>query len=314
MAVWRSWHTIRTQNSKRTFAILPMNMPCGVVAMRIGGEFYQPKFEDNPVQAEARKQFLLAIKKLCPQVLISLRELRESDPRCRDPYLLNGCILVLAGLPPREPERPGPYQADDEYRMAAPFKPMKAERLQEMEKLRNTLTAWAAANHLPTDGWVLQVAADTLLWWEGLPEDYSGNLDWKYPDINLKSPASPQPVFTLNTTWYPGEETKGEAKRRLMRMLEDALEQYLDDMEKTVQAEGWLTTPGKRNRHGDPLLHFEWLVRYQVQRWTCERIAEEYGGEKQELDPASVNQAISETAMLVGLTLAPLPKGRKRKA
>lgn len=73
--------------------------------------------------------------------------------------------------------------------------------------------------------------------------------------------------------------------------------------------------PAKRRRSGeDPFLHFDWLVLHQVQRWTCERITEEYGGENQSLDPSAVDKAIRAAAELVGLPIAPLPKGRKRKA
>ncbi|NPV52636.1 MAG: hypothetical protein HPY71_03830 [Firmicutes bacterium] len=227
-------------------------------------------------KAEAQSFFLIAVERLAPEVLKALAE--EVYP----------C-----------------YQGEDMRYVP--------------DSLRAALDAWMQKFHIKAD-WILEQALDTMSLWRQYPPVLKWEpLEWGIialgPAEWYPVPKEEQRLIFHSDGWHIDIETRGQARDRLMSEFKAYLEEYLNYVEAIAGGRGWTRTFEKRGRsaRGKPDLHFEWLVRHQVQGWTCERIAEEYGGEDQWLDPASVWQGIRETAELIGLRLRTLPKGRKRK-
>ena len=108
-------------------------------------------------------------------------------------------------------------------------------------------------------------------------------IDCTYPD------GSPAPV------WDPFHESRAAAKQQLMKLLEVALDQFLDGIEKPWKSTCYIPTPVKRHPE-----HFDWVVHYQV-------LGRSYGTIQKTLAPGVSRQAIAkavkETAELIGLTL-----------
>lgn len=92
-------------------------------------------------------------------------------------------------------------------------------------------------------------------------------------------------------------------RRELKRHLSAAVKAYVESLRREMGARGYRPTPRKST-----LLHFVWLVRYQVQGWDFPMIAQKYHAERQ-----TVDEAVRNTALLVGLKLRDGSKGGRPK-
>jgi hypothetical protein len=129
------------------------------------------------------------------------------------------------------------------------------------------------------------------------------------------------PPFTFEcAAWDPRKETQEEANARIASAAASEIGAYLKRVEATITTEWqWKETPEKRSG-----LHFDWLVRWQVQRWSKPRIAAAYrvGAEKRKRDKSTgafrtvhtgvsaVRNALEKTAQLVGIRLREGKPGR----
>lgn len=241
----------------------------------------------------ARREFFRAIERVAPEVVSSLAQ--EVFPL---------------------------YSAACEAGRTVVTREQMVGKSPELKALREALDKWAENWGLRA-AWCLDYAIFFLHFWRVLPRTVGqvralpGGGPFKFPlkeihpdldrdELGQRDEIPEPPAFD---EWEPWLETR----EAYLERAKAALERYCDQVQAAYEQAGWQEGVEKRARSGTPLVHFEWLVRYQVQRRTCERIAEECQDEEG-LDPASVYQAISETAKLIGLPLAPLPKGRKRKA
>lgn len=177
--------------------------------------------------------------------------------------------------------------------------------------LKYALLAWAERFHL-ADEWVLDAALDTLHRWTQWRKA-AEVLEWAYIGGSWWAPVSDeeQQLIFRHAGWDPTSETWESFESRLRADVEWWLEkvrmEYRPRLLALCEERGWRPTPIKRNRSGSPLLHFEWLVRYQVQEWGYARIAQAYTDADPQGDKVigedAVRKAVKSTADLLGLTL-----------
>ena len=133
----------------------------------------------------------------------------------------------------------------------------------------------------------------------------SARLWVQYPDVpgmfGSVSRALWEPGALHAPSWDPIKESEAEFRSRV-----DA---YIAACHRTV---GNKPSPDKSNP-----VHFEWLALHHVGRWTLQRIVERYRGESPfakspggKVDLFHVDQAITEAAALVGLSLRRARKAR----
>lgn len=174
--------------------------------------------------------------------------------------------------------------------------------------LDEALRGWAAAHHLPE--WVLPTAKATLLVWSAGASQKA----WCHAfDVYVTGDGCEEHPFEFSAPgWRPwGLLEPGEAweeyERRLDAAYAAAKAAYRRRMEALAEERGLRRTPVKRNRSGDPLLHFKWLAEYQVRGRDYEELSQEYT----DADPTgdrvigsdAIRKAVADTARLVGLTL-----------
>jgi len=236
---------------------------------------------DEVERAEARGQVLAVIERVAPEVLRALRDevLPSYAARAHLSLPSTPIVLLPAGL-------------------------------------RAALEAWANRLGFKAQDWLLEQALQTLEVWHRCPFLLEEPLEWAvYPGASYWAPVSPQErrLVFQDPGWNPAEETWAAAEKRIRQAFEQHLKAYRERIERRARERGFKRPAEKRARSGPEDLHFEWLVRHQVQGWTCERIAEEYGGADQAVSPVAIDRAIRETARLIGLRITPHRKGRKRK-
>jgi len=155
----------------------------------------------------------------------------------------------------------------------------------------STLYVWCAAPSAPDD----------MCW---LPISYSIK---SLPVENLRAAISS--TFEFQADLSMGE-SKSEAEQRIKKELkafqkkrqkaeEEAIKAHLDKLETLERQRGATKPKVKRNRQ-----HFEWLVRYQIQKWKYSQISQHYYG-KGDLGPDSstIVQNTPGAARAIGLSL-----------
>jgi hypothetical protein len=129
------------------------------------------------------------------------------------------------------------------------------------------------------DPWAMRSAHSHAMYWRDNPDNLGKWL--------VVSHAAWEPVFPPLSAWNPLTESEASFRARV--------ESYIEVMK---QAPGLTRTPERP----DGADHFEWLALHHVAGWRLEDIAEKYqdaGG----LEPGSISEAISRTAVLAGVTL-----------
>ena len=97
--------------------------------------------------------------------------------------------------------------------------------------------------------------------------------------------------------------------------VEKAYEEYYTMREKHLTEIGFTKVKRKRDRSGDPWVHVEWFVRYQVKGWTAERIADRIKPRTAGADTigaTGIYHAVSDFSDLVELPLRPKKTVRAR--
>jgi len=233
--------------------------------MRLGpGDWYLPDEHGGP-REEGRALFLSSIEILVPEVIETLRD------------------AVL------------PRFAAGEY--------------------RSQLQTWAAEWHL-TDTWAVQFVEEVLGVWERYwPKDEPILAEWPILpagggwgfrpggggwSLNLREGKW---KFRPDTPVLPHWEPTLESRAAYRLRADQLLTVYLDRVEKELVEAGFVRVPAKRSRKGaDPALHFDWLVRFQVNGERLRDIASLPGGTERYVDPRTVQVAIRTTAAAIGLT------------
>jgi len=250
--------------------------------VRLGWGEYEP-VGGTASTADARARFLEAVRRIVPQVLADLgrqplasfhalaTELESSDYRTWQ-------ALVLS--------------AEDEVPAAL--------------SLRDELLAWGHRYRLDAD-WCVDRALQTLRAWHRLPVESPLRSEWDHEAVGYFLPASAgQRQFIFE---HPGWQltadgmTQSDAERTIRASFEIQLSEYFESMRALAHAADLERTPEKRR-----LVHFDWLVYYQVELWSQQEIAAEAG-----VDRTTVRDALQTAARETGLTLRnPSRGGRPR--
>ena len=189
-----------------------------------------------------------------------------------------------------------------------------AIHLDYVAELRDSVHRWAQQHSL-TDPWLLDTILINLCMWANSPDRHQA-LDWTYPGGHLISKKSKGAKGVSLIMGSPGgvyieSRPPDESPRPYDPVVETrseyiaSLEPYLDKQEAVFRSIGFHKTKLKRKR-----VHFEWLVRYQIQSWSQRQIADAYSDTT--LTEDAIGKAVRETAELVGLTVRQPDKGGRR--
>jgi hypothetical protein len=249
--------------------------------MRAGlGEFFEPGSDAEPTWV-ARQWFLAAVERLAPEVLDGLRH--DVLPVYRD---------VNEGAGSHE----AVIEADDE----TPWLEIVQEpRYAAWAPLIDALVKWAQPYHLDAN-WIIYRALLTLQHW-GESGQVSG---WQHAPRSGSLPLLEGELHYQfrHLAWVPLMWTRSHYEGMVRKAFEQHLTAYLDNLETAAIERGLKRTPEWRTRDQSPGRHFEWLVRWQVQRWTLQQIANPESVGRQ-----TVRDALQNTAAAIDL---PLRKGK----
>ena len=259
---------------------------------RIGAEYFHPNDQSSPVIVGAQGVFLGRVEDVATEVLVDLLEgvlptYKATWIAAEDSTLLRrtwwersaASWFIVASMDRQSPPASG-YQA--------------------LFPLWDTLYAWCGRWHL-TDEWLLAVALRTLYGWvqedpAGIPP---GELRFQRPTEGELMLRPPQPSLEVRPC-EPLAETWTAYKKDAKKTFDEWLQRYAAEMKEWAEVTQIHRSPEKRARRGtkDTDLHFEWLVRFQVQDWTYDRIALHYGG----LDVSTARDAVVSTSEMIQLT------------
>lgn len=245
---------------------------------RIGAEYQDPSEGDQATTVQhARLVFLSRIERVAPDVLTTLR----------DGVLPQFSSWRVAGAEPW-------------YFMAACARWPSLHAMPQSEPLAAftaALEAWAARWRL-TDEWLKDDALSTLRTWHEFPQTLT------YKPLHFHSTGWGGAVLELDMPPCLPFEPTMETWDAFAARVEEWTRQNRQSAQRLAKDHGLEAGPEKRGK--DPALHFEWLVRYQCQGWTHERIATEYEAPSSPdglRARSTVTKALKETAKLIGLTL-----------
>lgn len=140
-------------------------------------------------------------------------------------------------------------------------------------------------------------------WQRRVAEYIAADYTFVPPPARLGPPEPPQ------LKWDPAIQDEAaweDAKAGYLATAAEYIEQYKKWALSNAKAQGWNKPPTKRARGESPLLHFDWLVDYQISNQSFKDIANRWSSparDAQLYDPSVVGKAIRKTAFLMKLTL-----------
>lgn len=160
--------------------------------------------------------------------------------------------------------------------------------------LEGWINEWLKRWNLPE--WMSEQAEMTLWFWVQNPK-YANDepLEWGIMGVSPATFCFPSEPLTIDQqyNWDVHFETKEAARERILADLARRVDEYLDRTAEAATNAGLMKTKDLRQP-----LHFEWLVRYQVQGWSQDRIALEY-----DVGKDTVNKALHDKAKALGIEL-----------
>ena len=166
------------------------------------------------------------------------------------------------------------------------------------------LSTWAESWHL-TDRWCKLLACDTLRWWAANP-DTKG---WNFESRGIFAGFFPFRIEPLNFGPFyhdPSRRRQRDFKREVLQKVNEAIEAYCYQIEADALAAGLQRSPRRRD-----VVHFDWLVRYQVLGESYASIAKcsayRFNGGRQ-----TIHKAVVELAKYIELTLRSSTSARMR--
>ena len=182
------------------------------------------------------------------------------------------------------------------------------EVLKLFSKLRDSIDQWVTSCNLAED-WVLESVLENFCGWSTF-----GERDFPYPGGHIfnterggGSISGPGLDFAYDVD-LPAPPVYDPAAKTWQEYLEELAATYRPQQEEAFARAGFHKTRVKRARTASPALHYEWIVRYQVQNWTIRRVAAHYLSDPDQR--STVRSALRELAVIVGLTLRRHPAGR----
>lgn len=104
--------------------------------------------------------------------------------------------------------------------------------------------------------------------------------------------------YTFGEGWDPRIETWSEFEETLDDAFKKYKQLYKERTQLLMEEHGYTEGKHKRNKE-----HFEWLVRYQLQEWSINEIADYYSTKNTILVEDTIRKALTSTAKLIGLRL-----------
>ena len=172
-------------------------------------------------------------------------------------------------------------------------------------ELKRELEKWAKRHHL-TDQWMLDSILRNLCMWANQKE-LAQELYWTYPGSRGGGKGSPVDISGLTERVDHRPPDLGPAPQcdPITETLDEYLARCRNHWEKHSRVlESWGFRKVKEKR---TLLHFEWVVRYQIQNWAHRKIADFYDDKIR--TESAIGVAVRDTAKLIGLTLREGDKG-----
>lgn len=225
---------------------------------RIGfGEYFHPALYNKPT-LYGQLEFIRKIETLVPDVLVDLVEsVRPAYEQLRTVVPESDLISLNSGA----------------------LRTLAETRRNEFAPVLVALDTWTERWHLDAD-WARDMALTTLFGWTGTV--IRGNqLKFAWPSISAANPLKPEEqLFSFSDYgWIVTRETRNEFVARIRAEFEFKLAGYVKRVDSKAKNAGWKKTPEIRQsaKGADLFRHFEWLVRWQVQKWTTTQIAAKYG-------------------------------------
>jgi hypothetical protein len=270
---------------------------------KLGGEFRDPDPKRDLSRHIGRCIFLRVLADLVPETIHDLRR----EPLYAYSAARDATLPAVVVRPPRGPMGgPVAVEADPDwimYRWEAwrgrtLWSELPESSVEELLTLRTAILTWGDRWGV-RDDWILDVAFLTLR------EAYNNPADRvTFAEPDFMAMAVPGEPFKFRP-WISEWETWADYESLALV----ALKGYRAQAEGDAADQGLLPASQKntprRAKNAD--LHFEWLVRYQVQGWSHERIASRYnrGFDSAKRTASTVARALHSTADLIQLTLRP---------
>lgn len=225
---------------------------------RIGfGEYSHPTHYDK-AGLYAQLEFIEKIEELAQDVLVDLAEsVRPNYERVRSVMDQDELLSLDA----------------DTLRNLA-----KIDR-NEFPPLLAALEAWTKRHNLNAE-WVRNMVLRTLFEWTGKILVVPGRrLQFSAPISAKKSVMAEIPFSFSAYSWRITDETENAFRARVTTEFRTYLDGYIGRVSAHAEEAGWTKTPQvrKSGKDSDGFRHFEWLVRWQCQKWTTTKIAKQYG-------------------------------------
>lgn len=239
-------------------------------------EYHNPNDpEGSPVVQEGRDYFRDSIEKVAPEVLASLQgdvlpKFREVRTACGDQWITRSWSVLQHTA---EKLRTEPDLAAALAQTGMVVSPLA---------LADAVQAWATLWNL-TDEWIVDDALSTMQWWM----DYRPGAHWRPGGMGMMVLQLPVPACE---SFEPNRESWAMFERRV----KDWMQRNREAAPRAAAEAGLV--PASEHRV-DPMEYFEWLVCWQVQRWTYAKIAERYRG-----DESTIRRKVKESAALIRLT------------
>jgi hypothetical protein len=183
----------------------------------------------------------------------------------------------------------------------------KADERSTVGPLRRALVQWGERFRLDAD-WVYETALLTLANAQTHPHDA-----WTLAAAPKGSPFSADEIrFNLDVAgWNPARVGRGEAKRAITRLFEDACDRHLDAVERLARARGGIERPASRRRRRplDPDDEIRAFVMWQVLGRTKTAIRRSLRLKRTEL-----NASLARTSRALGIDLFVGKAGRPETA
>lgn len=177
-----------------------------------------------------------------------------------------------------------------------------------MDTLYSGLETWAKnwnLNGLPN---IYKTAYYILEQWNTYPYLVGSYMSISYVTSTYSIPLPEMVTYTYRQ-WMPEWETEKEYIQEIITEFEKQLNENLEQIKLLISESGMIPAPCKRN-----MLHFEWVVRFQVMNWNYKKIADTYSkGRENPLSEDTISKAIINVAELIHLNLRPHDKGGRPK-
>jgi hypothetical protein len=172
-----------------------------------------------------------------------------------------------------------------------------------LSELRQKIFEWSRRSNL-NEAWCRSRAYNTLFAW--CEDDTSWQQRcWGFEPVIQSTLHFEQTAFRFEyETDYPREGRRSELEQEITNEFKRQLRSYFDELEALAGEAGMRPAPKMRDRK-----HFEWLVRYHVQKWNYDKIIAGYGVQ----DSSNVRHTVPALSAYIGLTLDNR-RGRPRRS